>query len=76
MKPNVITVVLVIISLAIGYYLNTLANERNNKKLIAAFKAEFEAYNLAKGRVGPAERLAIDRQQEIIQAKINLLESL
>lgn len=76
MKFNWITAIFVISSLAIGYYLNTLANERNNKKLIAAFKAELEAYNNAKARATPSERIAIDQQEQILQAKINLLENL
>lgn len=76
MKPNIVTVILVIVSLGIGYYLNTLANERNNKKLIAAFKAELELLNLTKLGASSSGRIAIEQQQEIIQAQINLLESL
>lgn len=76
MKFNYITVILVIASLAIGYYLNTLANERNNQKLIALFKAELEAMNNAKQRATPIEQMEISKNQEIIQAKIDLLEQL
>lgn len=77
MKFDWKVVVFGIASLAIGYYLNQLANERNNEKLIAAFKAELEEYKNAKTRATtPLERVEIDQQQQILEAKINLLEQL
>lgn len=76
MKTNWLTIVLVIASLAIGYYLNTVANERNNQKLIDAFKAELEALNQGKRLANPSERIAIDQQQQILEAQISLLEQL
>lgn len=76
MKVNVLTIVLVVASLAIGYYLNTVANERNNQKLIDAFKAQLDTLNQGKRVASPSEQLRIDQQQQILKAQINLLEQL
>lgn len=76
MKFNAITIVFVILSLSIGYYLNTLANERNNKKLIAAFKAELEAINQTKTRTNNTlERAQIELKEAELRGKIACLES-
>lgn len=69
-------IILGIISIAIGAWLNDYSTRKNNEKLLAAFKAELEAYNKAKQVASPTQRIAIDQKQEILQAQINLLESL
>lgn len=69
-------ILLGIISIAIGAWINDYANKKNNERLIAAFKAELELYNNAKTRATPLERVEIEQQQQILEAKINLLENL
>lgn len=73
---NLQVIALGVISIAIGAWIQHYSTQRNNAKLIAAFKAELEAYNQAKGRASGEERVSIDQQEQILQAKINLLENL
>lgn len=73
-KINAITVIGVIASLAIGYYLNDLANKKNNKILIAELKAELEASNHAKTRATPDEKAAIDQHNKVLEGQISILE--
>ena len=61
------TVILVIVSLAIGFYLNTLANNIANKKLLEQLKAELALLK--------SSRLKNTDKEVALQAQINLIES-
>ena len=77
MKFNTITIIGIVASLIIGYFLNDYANKKNNERLIAAFKAELDLLNQAKTRISNStELISINQQEQILNAQINLLESL
>ena len=65
-----------ILSIGLGYYLNTLANKRSNEKLIAAIKEELALMNQTKGRItNPLERTQIELQEAQLIGKLSCLEN-
>lgn len=77
MKFNYITVIGIIASLVIGYFLNDYANKKNNKRLIAELKAELEQMNKTKtsATTTRAEQVQIELKEAKINGQIACLES-
>lgn len=72
------TIILVGIGLAIGYWLNTIANEQSNKKLIEQFKIELELLkaSLSGKRLSSSETVIAGEREIQLESNIRLLESL
>ena len=68
MKINWLTLFFAAITLGIGYYLNKLANERNNAILLEQLKAELESLK------NQPQTSRVADQQKQIEAQISLLQ--
>lgn len=76
MKISWQMIVLGILSIALGYYLNTLANRKSNEKLIAMIKAELETINQNKARTSdPALRAEISLKESELMGQLLCLEN-
>lgn len=70
-----LNIILVIASLIVGFYLNKLANDIANKKLLAQLEADIAAINQQqhKGRISPEESAALENRKLQLEAQIKIL---
>lgn len=75
LKVNKWTVLLAIVSLSAGFFLNWLANNIANKKLLEQIKAEIAIINQKQrqGRTSPEESVLLERRKSELEAQINIL---
>jgi len=68
------TIVIGVLSLVIGAYLNDLVYRRNNEKLLASLKLELALQNQNKARVSGEDKASAEMRTREIEAQIRLVQ--
>jgi len=82
-KQILISVILTIVSLIIGYYLNVLANQRSNKMFLDTLREEldiidghYERLLTQSGNIDEATVKYLKARQEYLRNKVKSIESM
>lgn len=70
---NTFTVSMMLISLAIGFFLNYWSSKLANDKLLASLQAQYDAIILAMQNARGAQSQALEMKKSELQAQINIL---